>query len=53
MLEALAGPRALVARGKGMGPIRRRGQPGFGPSGSLFGTTGGYYARGPRGRGWG
>ena len=52
VLGAPAGPRAQMARGRGMGPFKRRGQPGFGPSGSLFGTTGGFYARGPRGRGW-
>ena len=39
--EAPAGPRAQMARGRGMGTIGRRVQPGFGPSGSLFGTTGG------------
>ena len=52
----LAGPREQLARGRGVGPIRRRGQPGFGRSGSLFGATGGFYARGPggsRGRGRG
>ena len=53
-LGAPAGPRAQLARGRGVGLIRGRGQQGFGPSGSLFGTTGGFYARGPgRGRGGG
>ena len=49
---APAGPRAQLARGRGMGPIRGRGRTGFGPSGNPLGITGGFYARGP-GRGWG
>ena len=49
MLGAPVGPRALVARGRGMGPIRKMGQTGFGPSGGHYGTTRGYYARGSRG----
>ena len=55
VLGAPAGPRAQLARGRGKGPSGRRGQSGFGPSGSLFGTTGGFYARGPGGGGgrWG
>ena len=53
VLGAPAGPRAREARGRGMGPFRRRGQTGFGPSGSLCGTTGGFYARGSRGGGRG
>ena len=52
-LGAPAGPRAQLARGRGMGQIRRRGQMGFGSSGGSIRTTGGYYARGPRGGGWG
>ena len=52
-LGAPAGPRAQLAGGRGMGPIRGRGQRGFGPSGGPDRTTGGFYARGPRGRGWG
>ena len=50
MLGAAAGPRAQVAGGGGMRPIGRMGQSGFGPSGVPYGTTGGYYARGSRGR---
>ena len=51
---APAGPRAQLARGWGMGPSGRRGQIGFGSSGSPFGATRGFYARGPgRGRGRG
>ena len=53
VLGAPAGPRAQMAGGGGTGTKRRRVQPGFGPSGSLFGTTGGFYARGPRGGRWG
>ena len=49
VLGAPAGPRAQMARGRGVGPIRRRGHIGVRPSGSLFGTTGGYCARGPWG----
>ena len=52
-LGAPAGPRAQLARGRGMGPIRGRGQIGFGPSGGPLGSAGGFYARGPRGRGRG
>ena len=47
-LRAPAGPRAQLAGGRGMGPMRRRGQMGFGPDGSLR-TTGGF-CYGPRGR---
>ena len=53
VLGAPAGPRAQLARGRGMGPSRGRGQMGFGPSGGPFGSTGGFYARGLRGRGRG
>ena len=49
VLGAPVGPRAQVARGRDKGPIRGRGHRGVGPSGSLFGMTGGYYARGPWG----
>ena len=49
-LEVPAGLRAQLARGRGMGLNRGRGQIGFGPSASCFGTTGGFYACGP-GRG--
>ena len=46
MLGAPAGPRVQLARGRGSGPIRWRGQTGFGPSGGPDRTTGGFYARG-------
>ena len=53
VLGAPAGPRAQMARGRGVGPMRRRGHIGVRPSGSLFRTTGGYYAHGPWGNGRG
>ena len=51
MLGALAGPRAQMAGGKGMGPIRWMGQTGFGPSGSLFGRPEGFMPVGQGGEG--
>ena len=41
----------FVARGRGMGTNGWRIQLDFGPSRSLFGMTGGFYAQGPRGIG--
>ena len=45
-LGAPPGPRAQLARGWGMGPIRVRGQIGGVPSGGSVRTTGGFYTRG-------